>query len=133
MFKLVLMLYYLPTVQMSSNIIVPSGLLAVHKPKNWSSSDVVAKVRWILSEGARVELRKIRKPKIKVGHGGTLDPLAEGVLVLGVGEGTKLLESYLSGPKSYTAEILLGSETDTLDRTGNGGYIITGRHVVTNN
>ena len=54
----------------------------------------------------------------KVGHGGTLDPMAEGVLVLGVGEGTKLLEGYLSGSKAYTAEALLGAETDTLDRTG---------------
>ena len=44
--------------------------------------------------------------------------MAEGVLVLGVGEGTKLLESYLSGQKSYTATILLGAETDTLDKTG---------------
>ena len=44
--------------------------------------------------------------------------MAEGVLVLGVGEGTKLLDAYLSGSKAYTAEALLGTETDTLDRTG---------------
>ena len=50
--------------------------------------------------------------------------MAEGVLVLGVGEGTKLLEGYLSGSKAYTAEALLGSETDTLDRTGRQSVFI---------
>lgn len=56
--------------------------------------------------------------KVKVGHGGTLDPLAEGVLVLGVGSATTQLAGYLQGPKSYGAVGLLGKATDTLDSTG---------------
>ena len=56
--------------------------------------------------------------KVKIGHGGTLDPLAEGVLVVGIGKGTKQLSSYLSGAKGYIAEGLLGQERATLDSTG---------------
>ena len=97
---------------------VPSGLIAVYKPQDWSSSDVVGKVRNILRNGAKKKANRQGKVKIKVGHGGTLDPLAEGVLVLGIGEGTKMLQSYLTGAKSYYAEAKLGSETDTLDSTG---------------
>ena len=55
---------------------------------------------------------------MKVGHGGTLDPLASGVLVLGVGKGTSMLQSYLEGDKHYTAACELGYETDTLDAEG---------------
>ena len=98
---------------------VPSGLIAVHKPRDWTSSDVVSKVRNILRNGAKKEAGKKGKVNIKVGHGGTLDPLATGVLVLGIGEGTKLLQHYLTGSKSYAATAILGTETDTLDCTGN--------------
>jgi tRNA pseudouridine55 synthase len=100
----------------SDDVTVPSGLVAVYKPKDWSSFDVVARVRGILSRG--MEERCKRRFKIKVGHGGTLDPLAEGVLVLGIGEGTKLMGEYLSGSKAYHAVAKLGEETDTLDCTG---------------
>lgn len=102
-----------------SVVTVPSGLIAVYKPQEWSSSDVVGKVRNILRNGAKMEAGKKGKVNIKVGHGGTLDPLATGVLVLGIGEGTKMLQQYLTGSKSYAATALLGTETDTLDSTGN--------------
>lgn len=83
----------------------PSGLCVVDKPSGWTSHDVVAKARGIL--GTR-----------KVGHAGTLDPMATGVLVLGVGRATKLL-TYLSGlSKTYDARIVLGVETDSLDADG---------------
>lgn len=89
----------------------PDGLAVVDKPSGWTSHDVVAKCRGIL--GTR-----------KVGHSGTLDPMATGVLVLGVGRGTKLLR-FLSGlPKSYVAEIRFGVETDSLDADGE----VTARH-----
>lgn len=115
---------------------VPSGLVAAFKPQGWTSSDVVMKFRNILqSETSRITGKKC---KIKVGHGikqkiiviglfsskyanlsgGTLDPLAQGVLILGVGKGTTLMESYLAGSKGYRAIARLGSETDTLDSTG---------------
>jgi tRNA pseudouridine55 synthase len=77
----------------------------IDKPSGWTSHDVVAKSRGIL--GTR-----------KVGHSGTLDPAATGVLVLGVGRATKLLR-YLSGlPKIYEATITMGVETDSLDADG---------------
>lgn len=59
-----------------------------------------------------------RKCRVKVGHGGTLDPLAQGVLVLGIGDGTKLMGDYLSGSKEYISTCRLGTETDTLDSVG---------------
>ncbi|HPU39645.1 MAG TPA: tRNA pseudouridine(55) synthase TruB [Microthrixaceae bacterium] len=83
----------------------PVGFVVVDKPSGWTSHDVVAKCRGIL--GTR-----------KVGHSGTLDPMATGVLVLGVGRATKLL-AFLSGlPKTYDATIRFGVETDSLDADG---------------
>jgi tRNA pseudouridine55 synthase len=83
----------------------PSGVTVVDKPAGWTSHDVVAKARGLL--GTR-----------KVGHSGTLDPDATGVLVLGVGRATRLL-TYLSGlDKAYTGEVVLGVATSTLDAGG---------------
>jgi len=75
-------------------VVVPSGLVAIFKPKGWSSSDVVTKIRNELRGGAR-RASNGGRCKIKVGHGGTLDPLAEGVLVMGVGAGTKLVCTFM--------------------------------------
>lgn len=96
-----------------------AGLCAVYKPKGCSSSDVVEDVKRIL-QNTLGNARKTRGKKagIKVGHGGTLDPMAEGVLVLGLGDGTKLLANYLSGSKGYQTVAMLGKSTDTLDITG---------------
>ena len=83
----------------------PEGLVVVYKPRGITSHDVVDGVRRIL--GTR-----------KVGHAGTLDPMAQGVLVLGVGRATRLLR-YLSGlDKEYEGTGVLGVETDTLDADG---------------
>ncbi len=82
-----------------------NGLLVLDKPSDWTSHDVVGRVRRIL--GTR-----------KVGHAGTLDPMATGVLVLGVGRATRLL-GYISGAdKTYTATIRLGQSTTTDDAQG---------------
>lgn len=83
-----------------------NGILCVNKEKGCTSRDVVN------------EVCKIFNTK-KVGHTGTLDPLATGVLVLGINEGTKLIELITSYDKEYEALIRLGIETDTLDITGN--------------
>lgn len=56
--------------------------------------------------------------KVKMGHGGTLDPLATGVLILGVGKGTKSLQNFLNCTKTYETIVLFGASTDTYDRTG---------------
>lgn len=87
------------------------GVAIIDKPAGWTSHDVVAKARGVL--GTR-----------KVGHSGTLDPDATGVLVLGVGRATRLLRYVTELPKSYEAQIVLGIETDTLDSTG----LVTARH-----
>ncbi len=82
-----------------------SGLLNIAKPLGLSSHDVVARTRRILN------LRR-------VGHAGTLDPLAEGVLVLCIGPATRISEYLMDGAKVYRATILLGQETDTWDGEG---------------
>ncbi|MBX3284995.1 MAG: tRNA pseudouridine(55) synthase TruB [Actinobacteria bacterium] len=83
----------------------PDGLVVVDKPAGWTSHDVVAKSRGLL--GTR-----------KVGHAGTLDPDATGVLLLGVGRATKLLRFLSPLGKSYVGEVVLGTETSTLDAAG---------------
>jgi tRNA pseudouridine55 synthase len=105
------------------------GLFAVNKPLGWTSQDVVGKIRNVLEQDAKsrnvIDLRKKkRKPWMKVGHGGTLDPLATGTLVIGVGKGTKLLQKYLIGPKGYKAEITLGYQTTTLDSELTGSIML---------
>ena len=82
-----------------------SGCVVVDKPPGCTSHDVVDRVRAAL--GTR-----------KVGHAGTLDPDATGVLVLGVGKGTKLLQFVTGADKEYTGEIVFGVETSTLDDGG---------------
>ena len=77
----------------------------INKPIGWTSFDVVKKIR---------NITKLKK----VGHGGTLDPFADGVLIIGVGKGTKLLTDIVNEKKSYNATLLLGKETDSLDNEG---------------
>ena len=101
-------------------VALPNGFLVVDKPSNWTSSDVVGKVRGTLEKHFRAYGHSFRRrSRLKVGHGGTLDPLATGLLVLGVGSGTKQLQQYLKGAKSYVAKAQLGIETDTQDSEGN--------------
>lgn len=83
----------------------PSGILLIDKPKGWTSHDVVAKLRGIT--GIK-----------KIGHGGTLDPLATGLLVIGIGSATKKLEQFVQGDKTYLAGITLGATSTTDDDEG---------------
>lgn len=97
----------------------PDGLLFVNKPQAWTSFDVVGKLRATLEKDLRTQGHVFsRKKRLKVGHGGTLDPLATGLMVVGVGSATKVLAEYLSGVKGYSASALLGEETDTQDSEG---------------
>ena len=80
-------------------------IINIYKPVGWTSFDVVKKVRGITKEK-------------KVGHGGTLDPFAEGVLIIGTGKDTKKLTEISSNYKSYVATLTLGAETNTLDVEG---------------
>src|SRR6476469_6620718 len=83
----------------------PDGLLVVDKPTGWTSHDVVARCRRLC--GTR-----------KVGHAGTLDPMATGVLLLGVGRATRLLGHLALADKAYDATIRLGQSTVTDDAEG---------------
>ena len=82
-----------------------NGILIINKPKDYTSRDVVN------------EVGKLLKTK-QIGHTGTLDPIATGVLVLCVGKATKIAEIITSTEKEYIAEVMLGINTDTLDNTG---------------
>jgi tRNA pseudouridine55 synthase len=83
----------------------PEGLLLIDKPAGITSHDVIDRVRWSL--GTR-----------KVGHAGTLDPMATGLLVIGVGRATRLLRFLADLDKTYEGTARLGVETDTLDADG---------------
>ncbi|GAA4035646.1 tRNA pseudouridine(55) synthase TruB [Parerythrobacter jejuensis] len=88
----------------------PHGWLILDKPRELSSTQAVGAVKRNLREGGYA--------KTKVGHGGTLDPLAEGVLPIALGEATKLAGRMLDASKIYEFTIQFGAETDTLDSEG---------------
>jgi tRNA pseudouridine55 synthase len=86
------------------------GWLVIDKPVGPGSTDIVSRVKRALRDGGY--------PKLKVGHGGTLDPLASGVLPVALGEATKLAGRMLDADKVYEFTIRFGEETDTLDAEG---------------
>ncbi len=85
------------------------SVLYVDKPLNWTSFNVVNRIRW-----------KIRKTldlkKLKIGHAGTLDPLATGVLILCTGKATKRIEEFQYQTKEYVASLMLGATTPSFDQ-----------------
>jgi tRNA pseudouridine55 synthase len=83
-------------------------VLLINKDLRWTSFDVVNKVRYMIKKYCGIK-------KIKVGHGGTLDPLATGVLVVGIGKETKNLMTYQNQAKEYEAEITFGAITASYD------------------
>lgn len=84
---------------------IKSGILLIDKPEGPSSAQIVHRVKKILQAK-------------KVGHLGTLDPFASGLLLIGVNEGTKIADIFLGGAKSYRGVMVLGVETDSQDGTG---------------
>ena len=86
----------------------PEGYVAViDKPYEWTSADVVRKIKF--------QLRKCGHPKIKIGHAGTLDPLATGILLVCIGRATKQVEKLQAEQKEYVAELQLGATTPSGD------------------
>src|SRR6056297_3521310 len=83
-------------------------VLLFDKPLHWTSFQVVNKVRWLIK-------KKFALKKIKVGHAGTLDPLATGLVILCTGKATKQIESFVGLEKEYTAEITIGATTPSYD------------------
>src|SRR3954464_2948672 len=86
------------------------GWIVLDKPLGMGSTTAVSAVKRVLREAG--------EPKTKVGHGGTLDPLASGVLPIAVGEATKVAGRMLDATKGYDFTIKFGEETDTLDGEG---------------
>ncbi len=86
------------------------GILLIDKPKDWTSFDVVAKVRGVI--------KRETGEKIKVGHTGTLDPEATGLLVLAIGKETKNIQYMMKLDKIYEAELTLGKTSSTDDAVG---------------
>lgn len=95
----------------------PGTVLLIDKPLNWTSFDVVNKLRYALVKNLRKfkELKPGEKPKLKVGHAGTLDPLATGLLVVCVGKETKNIDQYMATEKEYTGSIYLGATRPSYD------------------
>ena len=83
-------------------------VLIIDKPLNWTSFQVVNKIRWHIRQ-------KFNLKKIKVGHAGTLDPLASGLLIICTGNFTKKIDEYQGQIKEYTGEIILGATTPSYD------------------
>lgn len=87
---------------------VTGEILYVDKPLEWTSFDVVKRLRGVL-------LHRLHRKKFKVGHAGTLDPLATGVMIVVTGRATKLIESLQAGVKEYVATIRVGATTPSFD------------------
>lgn len=84
------------------------SVLFIDKPLNWTSFDVVNKIRWLLKTTFGIK-------KIKVGHAGTLDPLASGLVIVCTGRATKQITQYQDLEKAYDANIRLGATTPSFD------------------
>ena len=87
----------------------PEGIvIPVDKPYRWTSADVIRKVKWMA-------IKHFGKKNLKVGHAGTLDPLATGVLLVCIGKATKLADAYQAHPKEYLAGVSFGATTASYD------------------
>ena len=93
---------------MKENPFESGAILVVDKPLNWTSFDVVKKIRDAIC-------KQFNLKKIKVGHAGTLDPLASGVIILCTGKKTKTIDQLINESKEYVGEIRLGSTTPSFD------------------
>jgi tRNA pseudouridine55 synthase len=92
----------------SAEYFLSGQVLLIDKPLNWTSFQVVNKLRWEIRQAFGIK-------KIKVGHAGTLDPLATGLLVLCTGKMTKQIDTFQGQIKEYTGTIVLGSTTPSFD------------------
>ena len=94
---------------MSEKVDYISGkVLLIDKPIKWTSFQVINKIRWLIKNKYSIK-------KIKVGHAGTLDPLATGLLIICTGKKTKEISKFQNQTKEYSGEILLGSTTPSFD------------------
>lgn len=101
------------------NANAPNGFFLVDKPLGPTSAAVTNRLKWLINRHLNATLQPgEKKKKVKIGHGGTLDPLATGVLPIGVGKATKQLQALLEGPKTYRFTLTFGTATTTDDAEG---------------
>lgn len=93
---------------MQNKDFVAGEVICLDKPYNWTSYDLVKKVKYKIQHQLKIK-------KLKVGHAGTLDPLATGLMIICTGKATKQIENYQAGIKTYIAEIKLGETTPSFD------------------
>ena len=105
-----------------SSHFVSGTLLLIDKPLEWTSFDVVKKVRNLIK-------KKLQIKKIKVGHSGTLDPLATGLLIVCTGEFTKRIEEIQGQKKTYTGQFTLGATTPSFDRETKINHTFNTAHI----
>lgn len=91
------------------------SVLVIDKPAGWTSFDVVNKLKWIILKKLPAPTENGQKRKFKIGHAGTLDPLATGMLVVCTGKMTKSIDRLQGGRKTYTGVIRLGQTTPSYD------------------
>ena len=92
------------------NILKEASIILIDKPLNWTSFDAVKKLKYAISKKFGIKQRKF-----KIGHAGTLDPLATGLLVMCTGKATKLIQGIQDAPKVYTGSLMLGATTPSYD------------------
>lgn len=97
------------------DLLYDGAVLVIDKPPGWTSFDVVNKLKWIVLKKLPAPRVNGQKRKFRIGHAGTLDPLATGVLVVCTGKLTKSIPSFQSGLKTYTGIIRLGQTTPSYD------------------
>ena len=108
--------------EVPENIFGEGTFVVVDKPLGWTSFDVVNKFRWLLC-------RRLGVKRLKVGHAGTLDPLATGVVVLCTGRYTKRIEEVQKLPKVYTATLKLGATTPSFDMESEEDATFSTEHI----
>lgn len=101
---------------------IKGEILSFNKPYGWTSFQVVSKVRSAIS-------KKLHVKKIKVGHAGTLDPLATGVLIVCTGKSTKLIDELQSHTKEYIATLKLGATTPSYDKETEEDAVYPTEHI----
>ena len=101
---------------------IEGEVIAINKDVDWTSFDVVNKIRYLLK-------KKYNLKKIKVGHAGTLDPKATGVVIVCTGKKTKQIETYVADKKEYIAEIKLGETTPSFDRETEPDNFFETKHI----
>jgi len=97
-------------------------VLLFNKPLHWTSFQLVNKVRWLVK-------RELQVKKIKVGHAGTLDPLANGLMILCTGKKTKEIDQYQAAEKEYIATVKLGATTPSYDGETTENYFYGTQHI----